>query len=144
MTQPQDDSKTKKTKMQSDALNANAGNNVDKQIKSDQQKPTDGSTIAPGIDDVDLAPVGNANNVNASTSSGSATINPKPTFEDRRNSIAFLKFGGNSLITRDALILLPEGGKNSAANGDKYSVTRSSRNSDNENSDTDVSKQHSM
>lgn len=140
MTQPQDDSKTKKIKLQSDALNANAGNNVDKQIKSDQQKPTDGSTIASGIDDVDLAPAGNANNVNASTSSG--TINTKSTFEDRRNSIAFLKFGGNSLISRDALILLPEGGKNSTANGDKYSVTRSSRNSDNENSDTDVSKQH--
>lgn len=133
MTQPQDGLKT---------IKANSRTAGGKQIKSDHQKPPDDGTIGHSIDDVDNSPVSNAtrNDIN---SSGSGS-NTKSSLDERRNSFAHRNGGSlnglNSLISRDTLILLPEGGKNSAANSDKYPVTRSSRNSDNENSDTDVSK----
>lgn len=142
MTQPQDGTKTNKTKLQSDALNAaNAINNVDKQIRSDQQKPPDDDQIARSTDDVDQSPISyGGNDITTFTSGGTSTFNPKLCIDERRASLPYPNGGplngGNSLISRDTLILLPEGGKNSAANGDKYPV---SRNSDNENSDTDVS-----
>lgn len=142
MTQPQDGPKTKKIKMQSDALsNATAGNKVAKKIKSDQRESSD-NTIASNVDDVDQL---SANIVGNDIISSSTGCNTKSSIDDngRRNSYPHQNGGpsngGNSLISRDTLILLPEGGKNSATNSDKYPVTRSSRNSDNDNSDTDVS-----
>lgn len=129
--------------MHSDALNKNADDKADKQIKSDHQKPPDdGTTTVQSIDDIDQSQAIIAGNEITSSSDGG--FNAKASIDDRRNSFAHQNGSpsnsGNSLISRDALILLPEGGKNSASNGDKYPVTRSSRNSDNENSDTDVSK----
>lgn len=119
--------------MQSDALFNSSG---DKHIQSDQLKPPDDASIGHNIDEID-ATVGNAK---CEVSTPNDTKSP---VEWRRNSFAHRNGGSlnglNSLIKRDALILLPEGGKNSATNGDEYPATRSSRNSDNENSDTDVS-----
>lgn len=117
--------------MQSDASNSNASNAADKQLKSDQQMTSADDPAAANTDDVDQSTV----SINSSRFSRRTSIDYY-----RRNSIA-RQNGGPTLIKRDALILLPEGGKNPAANNDWYPMTHSSRNSDNENSDTDVSEQ---
>lgn len=124
---------------------------VSKQIKQQQKStsppPSESSTpsadaskiFAQTIDDVDQAPIMKTpTKTNITTWLSSFKKSPG---EDRRMSMCYLNglpLGGNSLISRDALILAPEGGKNSATgNGERFPTIRSA--SDDESSDTEVS-----